>query len=159
MGNKHRHPLAIDALKRFRIIYGSVRQHFREIEQQCGISGSQLWVLQEVALQPGIGVSTLAELLSIHQSTCSQLVEKLVVSRLLLKERSRLDQRRVGLSLSAKARRILATAPGPLEGVFPDALKGMDDSDLRQLNASLERVIGQLRQRDQKCANKPLADL
>lgn len=154
-----RHPLAIDALKKFRVIYGCVRQHFRRVEQKCGVSGSQLWILQEVASTPGIGVSELADRLSIHQTTCSQLVEKLVSRGLVRKERSKEDQRRVGLTLPASARKVIASAPGPAEGLFPDALKALEDSDLVELNRALSNVIEQLRMRDEKFAHKPLADL
>ena len=69
--------LAKQALKQFRIIFGAVRHHFRDIESTCGISGSQLWLLHEIASHPELGISRLAENLSIHQSTCSLLVEKL----------------------------------------------------------------------------------
>lgn len=152
-------PLPFQVLKKFRLIYGSVRQHFREIEQTCGVSGSQLWVLQEVANAPGVGVSVVAQRLSIHQSTCSQLVEKLVAHGLVVKERSREDQRRVGLSLSQKARDVLAAAPSPAEGVLPRALMSVSDETLRALDTALAEVISQLRIRDEKLADKPLADL
>src|SRR5579871_2385895 len=89
--------LPIEVLKKFRLIYGSVRAQFRDIESSCGVSGSQLWILQEVGRTPHIGVSELAVRLHIHQSTCSQLVEKLVHRQLLEKQRSQADQRRVGL--------------------------------------------------------------
>lgn len=151
--------LPMQVLKKFRLIYGSVRQHFREVEQTCGVSGSQLWVLQEVSSRPGIGVSQLAVRLSIHQSTCSQLVEKLAVRGLILKERSREDQRRIGLSLSEAASELLAKAPGPAEGVLPEALVSLSDEALRALDASLAQVIGQLRVRNDKFADNPLADL
>ena len=159
MTKRARHPLAVDALKKFRIIYGCVRQHFRQVEQKCGVSGSQLWILQEVATTPGIGVSELADRLSIHQSTCSQLTEKLVAGGLVRKERSTEDRRRVGLSLSPRARKLIAGAPGPAEGVFPDALKALDEKQLVELNRSLSNVIEQLQVRDEKFAHQPLADL
>ncbi len=88
--------LQMQVLRQFRLIYGSVKQHFREVEERCGISGSQVWLLREVATAPGTGVSRLAERLSIHQSTCSLLVEKLVGAGLIAKTRSAEDQRRVG---------------------------------------------------------------
>jgi len=150
---------SLEVLKKFRIIFGSVRQHFREIEQTCGVTGSQLWILQEVAQNPDIGVSVLAERLSIHQSTCSQLVEKLVGRGLLKKERSQEDQRRVGLCLTADAAKILKNAPGPAEGILPEALQALPESALLALDKSLVEVIGQLRVRDDKLANKPLSDL
>ncbi len=154
--NKER---ALQVLKKFRIIYGSVRQHFREVEQTCGVSGSQLWIMQEIANTPGIGVSELAGRLSIHQSTCSQLVEKLVTRKLIIKERSMEDQRRVGLCLSDEAVKIIRSAPGPSEGVLPEALSALTDDAIRALDISLENVIQQLRIKDDKLAEKPLADL
>lgn len=151
--------LALQVLKKFRIIYGSVRQHFREIEQTCGVTGSQLWVMQEIANTEGIGVSVLAERLSIHQSTCSQLVEKLVARKLIIKERSKEDQRRVGLRLTAEARRLIQKAPGPSEGVLPEALSALPAGAIQALDISLQNVIEQLQIKDDKLAQKPLSDL
>lgn len=146
-------------LKQFRLIYGSVRQHFREVENRCGVSGSQLWLLHEVAHSPGIGVSELADRLSIHQSTCSQLVDKLESRGLVIKQRKAEDQRRVGLQLTDSAGALLGAAPGPVEGVLPQALQGLTDETLEQLQASLSQVIAQLSIRDERSAERPLADL
>lgn len=151
--------LSLHVLKKFRIIYGSVRQHFRDVEQTCGISGSQLWILHEIAGDPGIGVSELAIRLSIHQSTCSQLVEKLSVRKLVTKERSVEDQRRVGLHLTDEARSLLKLAPGPAEGLLPEALQSLPEPVLLALDKNLQEVVGQLRNHDDKLADRPLADL
>jgi len=152
------HPLPIEVLKKFRLIYGSIRQHFREVEETCGVSGSQLWLLQQVEKMVGIGVSELAERLSIHQSTCSLLVEKLVSRGLIIKERSIEDQRRVGLRLSESAPKLLANAPGPAQGILPEALMALPKEALLTLDASLAEVIAQLRIRDDKYAGKPMSD-
>lgn len=158
--NKHtKNQLSLQVLKKFRIIYGSVRQQFREVEQTCGVTGSQLWILQEVSNTPGIGVSELADRLSIHQSTGSQLVEKLVVRGLINKERSKEDQRRVGLQVTEEAASLLKNAPGPAEGILPEALQALPEAALLALDNSLIRVIGQLRIHDDKLADRPLSDL
>lgn len=159
MSKRSKSQLSLQVLKKFRVIYGSVRQHFREVEQNCGVTGSQLWILQEVAKAPDIGVSELAERLSIHQSTGSQLVEKLVARGLIIKERSKEDQRRVGLRLTADAVKTLKNAPGPAEGILPEALNALPESSLVSLESALVEVIGQLRIRDDKYADKPLSDL
>ena len=151
--------LSLQVLKKFRIIYGSVRQHFRDVEKTCGVSGSQLWIMQEIANTTGIGVSELAERLSIHQSTCSQLVEKLVARKLIIKERSREDQRRVGLRLSEAAAKLIKNAPGPAEGVLPEALNALSAEAMQSLDLALEKVIKQLQYRDDKLATRPLSDL
>jgi len=150
---------SLQVLKKFRIIYGSVRQHFREVEQTCGVTGSQLWIMQEITKTPGVGISELAERLSIHQSTCSQLVEKLVTRNFIIKERSRADQRRVGLHPTQEAAALMKNAPGPAEGVLPEALSSLSADTIRTLDVSLEKVIRQLRVRDDKLAEKPLSDM
>jgi DNA-binding MarR family transcriptional regulator len=150
---------AFQVLKKFRQIYGSVRQHFREIEQTCGVSGSQLWILQEIANTPGVGVSEVAQRLSIHQSTCSQLVEKLVNRNLIIKERSKVDQRRVGLILPEATLVLLSKAPSPIRGVLPEALMQLPEEILVTLDASLQNVINQLQIHDDKYSDKHLADM
>lgn len=149
---------SVAALRSFRLIYGSVRQYFRSVEQLCGVSGSQLWMLQEIKQRPGIGISELAAQLSIHQSTCSLLIEKLVRSRQVMRSRVRSDQRRVGLRLTQKGQRTVACAPGPAEGVLPHALQGLSGSSLKTLNRSLQMVIERL-DLDPAGAERPLSEL
>jgi DNA-binding MarR family transcriptional regulator len=158
MNNRHE-LLTIAVLKQFRLIYGTVRQHFREVEERVGISGSQVWMIREISDAPGIGVSELATKLSIHQSTCSQLVENLVTDGYVVKARQKGDQRRVGLSLTPSASKILRHAPGPAEGVLPQALSRISSTALRSLSGHLDKVIDELQLRDPRHADKPLADL
>lgn len=151
--------LPLQVLKKFRLIYGSVRLHFRNIEKTCGVSGSQLWLLHEIGKTPGIGVSDLAGRLSIHQSTCSQLVDKLGARALVVKARSQQDQRRVGLTLTESALQALQDAPGPAEGVLPAALQSLPPETLHVLDSALLEVIAQLKPRDDNFSLRPLADL
>ncbi len=151
--------LQLEVLRKFRLIYGSVKQHFREVEKACGISGSQLWILRDIAASPGTGVSRLAERLSIHQSTCSLLVEKLVGAGLVSKTRSTADQRRVGLEVTRAGKQLLKIAPGPAEGMLPDALRQLPEVALRTLQVNLDQLISHLTTRNETDAEKPLADM
>ncbi len=151
--------LSMQTLRKFRLIFGSVRQHFRDVESRCGISGSQMWLLKEIATTPQIGVSELAARLAIHQSTCSQLVEKLVTKALIGKERSNSDQRRVGLVITTAGRQLLEQAPGPAEGILHEALNALPPESLARLDQNLADVIAQLSVYNDKLADKPLADL
>lgn len=151
--------LQLKVLRQFRLIYGSVRQHFRDVESSCNVSGSQVWILRDVLSSPGTGISELAQRLSIHQSTCSQLVEKLVLAGLIEKARSAKDQRRVGLKVTRAGRLLLEKVPGPAEGMLPEALRQMPDVSLRTLQVNLDQLISHLADRNEKDAKRPLADL
>lgn len=151
--------LALEVLQQFRVIYGTMRQYFRELEVCCGLPGSQMWVLQEVERTPEIGITELAGRLGIHQSTCSQLVEKLVIKNCLVKKRQSMDQRRVGLCLAAEGRKAIAALPGPAEGALPEALAAIPDVALKTLNINLAELIGHLPGKDEAFATMPLAEM
>lgn len=151
--------LTLDVLQQFRLIYGSMRQYFREVEERCGLPGSQMWVLQEVQRTPGLGVSELAIRMGIHQSTCSLLVEKLVARNCLARNRSREDLRRIGLNLTPIGSAAIEALPGPAEGVLPLALASMPEVALKTLNINLSELIRHLPGNDAGYAHMPLADI
>lgn len=152
-------PLVMDVLQQFRVIFGSMRQYFRLVEERCGLPASGLWVLQEAQRRPGVGVGELARRMGIHQSTCSLIVDKLVTSGLLAKGQQGGDLRRVGLTLSAQGAAALEKLPGPAEGVLPHALSSLPPVALKTLNINLDELIRALQGSDDYFRGVPLADI
>lgn len=150
---------SLEALKQFRQIVSSAQQHFRKIEDQCGLSGAQLWALREVAGRPGQRVSDLAKAMSVHLSTASNLLDKLSKRKLVLRERNDPDQRIVRLFLTEEGLRVVANAPGPARGVLPEALNRLPDEALDDLNRSLSVLLDAIEVRDEKAAMQPLSAL
>ncbi|NHC05413.1 winged helix-turn-helix transcriptional regulator [Azonexus fungiphilus] len=136
-----------------------MRRHFRQVEERCGMPGSQMWVLQEVQRSPDLGIGELAARMGIHQSTCSILVDKLVAIGCLEKRKQQRDQRRVGLGLTDAGRQALAALPGPAEGILPEALAALPDVVLKTLHINLEELLRHLPGREDKYASMPLADM
>jgi len=151
--------LSLDVLQQFRVIYGTMRQYFREVEDRCGLSGSQMWILQEVQRSPELGITELAGRMGIHQSTCSLLVEKLVARECLTRSRQHHDQRRVGLLLAPEGLKAIAALPGPAEGILPEALAAIPEVALRTLHINLSELIQHLPGQDASFATTPLADM
>jgi DNA-binding MarR family transcriptional regulator len=152
-------PLALDVLQQFRLIFGSMRQYFRLVEERCGMPGSQMWVLQEVARTPGLGIGELARRMGVHQSTCSLLVDKLVARNCLDKQKRSGDQRRVGLHLADSGLKALAALPGSAEGILPEALAALPEVVLKTLHINLDELIRHLPGKDDASAGTPLADM
>lgn len=158
-GKTQHRDATLEVLQQFRVIYGSMRQYFKDVEERCGLPGSHTWVLQEVERHPGIGVSELAKRMGIHQSTSSLLVEKLVELGFLKKSRQQADLRRVGLELRAKGRQALAALPGPAEGILPEALSALPNVVVQTLSINLAELIRHLHGKDEAFAKIPLADM
>lgn len=146
-------------LRDFRIIFSSVRKHFAWLERSCGIGGAQVWALAVMAKRPGLRVSDLAVALAIHQSTASNLLEKLIRRRLARRRRDLSDRRVVRLELTAQGRRLTRRAPRPVEGVLPDALGRLPASALKRLKSDLGALILKMQNKDERAAYTPLADL
>ncbi len=152
-------PLARDTLKQFRVIIGAVRQHFRALEQTCGISGAQVWILSAIAEQPGITVSCLSSTLSVHVSTVSNMLDKLARVGLVQRRRSKNDRRMVNLHLTAKGQAVLERAPQPLVGLVPHALDNLPASVLERLHEDLALLIQKMQNADSAAAGMPLSTL
>ena len=147
------------ALGKFRIIFGAIRQHFREVEKACGVSGAQVWVLATLADAPGMRVTELAEALTIHASTASNLLDKIEKAGLVRRERNSQDQRVVRLYLTEQGEKALAAAPQPFTGVLPHALAQLEPDVLARLSHDLDTLIGHMDLTNSKDAKRPLSEL
>lgn len=158
-GSGTRPERAREALKKFRVVYSSVKKHFQHIEAQCGVSGAQLWAIVEISRTPGLSVCELAQALSIHQSTASNLLAGIEKKGFLLKERTGADQRVVRLYLTKKGKDVVGRAPEPSIGVLPDALQHLPNEVLDSLNANMDVLISLMHLKDEAAAAKPLSDI
>jgi MarR family transcriptional regulator, organic hydroperoxide resistance regulator len=128
-------------VRQFRAVVQAMHQHYRYVEQKCGVSGAHVWALAEIAAAPGIKVSDLARALAVHQSTASNLVDKLEQAGFLLRQRRREDWRVVRLSVTAAGKRLLDRAPRPLPGPLQDALLHLPASRLSALETDLAALL------------------
>ena len=141
-------PVPMDVLKQFRSIFNTVKQHFQQVESTCRISGAQLWALAVVVRQPGLRVSELAKAMAVHQSTTSNLVERLVELKMVEKRRSENDQRVVHLHPLPAGIGLIHQAPQPVEGVLPEALAQLSAENLAELHEILDKLLGILQAKE-----------
>lgn len=135
---------AVQVLRRFRVVFATVRKHFRAVEKQAGISGAQAWALRVVEQRPGIGVNELARAMQLHQSTASNLLRALGEAGLVAAERAGTDRRVAELRITPRGQKALAKAPTPVTGLLPEALARLDARTLARLDRDLGRLIREL---------------
>jgi len=146
----------MEALKKLRIVVRAAQRHSNWIEKQCGVTGAQLWVMQELHEAPGLRVGEVSERLAIHQTTTSNLVDALVKKGYVTKARDAEDQRVVKLVLSEKGEQIIRRAPTPARGLLPESLAKLSDKQLRDLNKSLQTLLDVIEKADESFGMQPL---
>jgi len=155
---RNRQMLFQDVLKNLRIIFRSVQTYSRWVEKKSGVSSAQLWMLWELFNEPGLTVSKLANALSIHQSTCSNMLDKLQQKELVKRDRNSNDQRLVRLFLTRKGLELLEKAPRPAQGALADVLLSLPDNTLEDLDSGLIQLVSALRIKDREAGMIPISE-
>jgi DNA-binding MarR family transcriptional regulator len=143
-----------EVLKHFREIYIQAKSELKDNVKKTGLSGSQLWIMQQIYNFNGISNSELAKNLTLHVSTCSILVNKLIKKGLVEKTRSSTDERRIVLTITSKGKQLMAKAPKSPEGAIPSTLKKLNIEELEELNKVLTKFA-----RKMKVLNKVYKDI
>jgi DNA-binding MarR family transcriptional regulator len=143
----------------FRTIIRTVRHHYRQVQERCGVSGAQLWALAAVEAGKGIKVNDVARHLAIHQSTASNLLDKLEEMRMVERRRSDDDRRVVRVHITTLGRALLRRAPKPAQGVLPGALQALSAHEVRALRAHLDSLIRCMHTRVTSSGMTPMAEL
>ncbi len=143
-----------EVLKHFREIFIQAKSELKDNVKKTGLSGAQLWIMQQVYNFNGISNAELAKNLTIHVSTCSLLVNKLIKKNLIEKTRDPKDERKIVLTLSPKGKQLMAKAPKSPEGAIPSTLKKLNIEELEELNTVLTKFA-----RKMKVHNKIYKDI
>ena len=142
-------------LRQLRLVFNTVKGHFREVEKKTGVAGAQVWAMAVIRDRPGIGVGELAGAMDIHQSTASNLLKPLIEAGLVVSERASDDRRVLKLRVTARGLAVLRKAPGPESGVLPAALARLDVATLARLEQDLDGLIDLLHP-DRRAAKMPM---
>jgi MarR family transcriptional regulator, organic hydroperoxide resistance regulator len=122
----------------------AVRLSSNEVQRSLGISGSQLFVLQQLADHPKASLRDLANLTHTDHSSVSVVVARLVRRRLVARKTSAADARRVELSLTQKGRAMVERSPEVLQQRLVRSLEQLPPARLRTLRTLLEGVVSDI---------------
>ena len=130
-----------------RVVHRAMQEHSRRIEKEFGVSAAQLTALWELSAHPGCRVSELSQALMLHQSTTSNMLDKMQKRGLIRRERIDSDQRVVRLFVTESGESMLRDLPGPGRGLLPDALARLGSDELEQVDEALALILGKLERR------------
>jgi DNA-binding MarR family transcriptional regulator len=127
----------MDALRR---LVRALRLSARAAEKTVGISGAQLFVLQELAAAPADSLGALAARTHTDQSSVSVVVRRLVERGLVARRSAPADARRVELALTTPGRAVLRRAPEPVQKRLVAALARLSPPRRRVLARTLAEI-------------------
>ncbi len=117
----------LDSLRR---ITQAIRLSSSVVQDRLGITGAQLFVLQQLAEHPGASLRDLSERTLTDQSSVSVVVSRLVAAGHVVREISAQDARRTELTLTATGRGLLRRAPALAQTQLVAALRTVPPAQL-----------------------------
>jgi MarR family transcriptional regulator, lower aerobic nicotinate degradation pathway regulator len=144
-----RSPAATDAsvtqiLDGLRRITSQLRRADRQAEQRLGISGAQLFTLEQLGRSPAQSINQLAELTRTHQSSVSVVVRRLVERGLAARRQADDDARRVELRITAAGQALLRRSPATPQARLIQALERMPSTARSRLGELLEHMVEEM---------------
>lgn len=132
-------------LRQFRLIFKVIQQHSKLVETQNGVSSPQLWAMWEIFNSPGIKVTELAKVMSIHHSTTNTLINKLSRKNLLVRRKCNDDNRVVKLFLTENGNELIKNNTLEPRGILQQALFEIPEDTLEQLITQLDILIQKMK--------------
>ncbi len=129
---------AAAAMVALRRIVRMLRLADREVENVCGLSVAQLFVLHQLSDSPALSIADLAERTLTDPSSVSTVIARLVKQGLVQRKPSRSDRRRVELSLTARGDRLVLAAPRVPQLAMIESIVAMAPKRRSELVRSLE---------------------
>jgi DNA-binding MarR family transcriptional regulator len=131
----------LDAIRR---IVRLLRVSARSSEGRVGISGAQLFVLQQLAEEGPCSINALAERTFTHQSSVSVVVRRLIERGLVSRRPSPEDGRRVEVSLTPEGRELSRTAPPMAQVQLIAGLRQLEPTQRAALAGGLAALVREL---------------
>jgi DNA-binding MarR family transcriptional regulator len=116
----------------------------RALAKRCGLTPSQLILMQIVRHAGRPTPSFLARETSLSHATITALIDKLEVRGFVTRRRNNKDRRRVYIELTSTGLKILHDAPDSLQSRFEKAFGQLESWEQSFLAAALERTVGLL---------------
>lgn len=128
----------------------------RQLASATGLTPSQLLVLREIAARERPTPTAIASALQFSLATISSVVDRLVASSLVTRQRGERDKRQFILEVTASGHAALANAPDILQIQFQEHFTALQPWEQAMILAGLERLSVVLGAQDMEAA--PLLD-
>jgi len=146
--------LSEDVLITLRKIIRSIELHSRDLSREFGLTGPQLLVLKNIKAHNPCNVRDIAKGANLSSATVTAILDRLEQRSYAKRSRSSVDKRRVEVTLTEKAQKVLESGPTLLQTRFVKRFNDLQDWEQTLLLSSLQRISKMM---DAENLNEPLA--
>jgi MarR family transcriptional regulator, organic hydroperoxide resistance regulator len=126
----------------------------KRMASSIGITGPQRFTLRIVSRFPGISPTDVADLLRLHPSTITGVLQRLVDKGLLARQRDASDARRMRLHLRPGAARFTRVNAGTVEAAVGRALRRLPRATVAKARDVLAALIDELEGENRRAARR-----
>ena len=123
---------------RLRPVLLKLNRHLRREIHSLGVTGGQASLLFTIQRRPGIGGGALAALERMSAPGMSKYVGRLEAERLIVREPSDEDRRRIGLRVSEEGERVLRSVKSRRTAWLATRLRDLSEAELAAVDAAIE---------------------
>jgi DNA-binding MarR family transcriptional regulator len=134
-------PLTSEVLICLRKIIQSIDLHSRFLVREVGLTGPQLIILQTVGQFGELTVGEIAKSISLSQATVTGILERLEVRGYIIRQRDRIDRRRVIVSITPAGDALIAQSPPLMQQDFIDQFTRLQEWEQTMILAGLQRLV------------------
>ncbi|MGO1470654.1 MAG: MarR family winged helix-turn-helix transcriptional regulator [Tissierella sp.] len=123
----------------------------RELEKE-GITVSQFAVIKDIEINSfidekelGVRAVKIAERLDMDKPTISGIINRLIDKGYIEKTSNSKDKRSFILKLTLKTKNKLSSLEKINDGVISDALKGLDEKEVKEFKSTIKKIIENIR--------------
>ena len=140
-------PSPHDVLTFMRLMWAvdhALQRASKRMRATLGVTGPQRLVVRMVGRFPGVSAKELAELLHVHPSTLSGVLQRLEQQGIVQRRRDPRDARRAQLGLSARGRQIDSQVNGTVEAAVRATMRAVRPAELDATRKVLETIVERL---------------
>ena len=104
------------------------------------MTAPQILLLQTIRDKGEVTIGEIANEMSLSQATVTTIIDRLEKRKLVFRERSKEDKRKVHAYLTNEAYEVLKQAPTPLQAHFSKQFDDLNDGEKTMIISSLQRV-------------------
>ena len=148
MAQKVGEPIDYRVLCSLRKIIRAVHIHSKKLNAAQGLTTPQLICLSAVVAQKDLTLSQLSKEVNLSGSTVTGIVDRLEQKKLLARERSSTDRRKIFIRPLEAGQKLVKKAPSLLQEKFSERLGQLSEKEQNAIADSLELVVSLMKAED-----------